>query len=255
VFSLVELVGIEQLSYGDYVESLPTPSFIALASIDPLPGTALLQIPHQTAMLCIDRLLGGPGSLAQPERLFTDIETQLMRSVADRAVHELRYAFDGLAQISPEVVGLEANPQFVQVAAPSEVFVVASFQLSAGDQEGTGTFAMPFSGLYPVLDAAAVVKRPDRREAVDRSAAGVRATLREVPVEVAVQFCPVRLSPQQILGLRHGDVVPLRQPTSAPLRVTSGGVTFAYAVPGSTGRHVACRIVEPPQPQEGPDAR
>jgi hypothetical protein len=43
----------------------------------------------------------------------------------------------------------------------------------------------------------------------------------------------------------------LRHPTNAPLRVTSGGMTFAHGVPGSTGKHVACRIVEDPEPQEG----
>ncbi len=49
------------MPYGDYIESIPTPSFLALTSIEPLPGTAMLQIPHKTAMLCVDRLLGGPG--------------------------------------------------------------------------------------------------------------------------------------------------------------------------------------------------
>jgi len=254
VFSLVELIAVEQLSYVDYIESLPSPSFVVLTSIDPLPGTALLQIPHQTAMLCVDRLLGGPGSPQQPERLFTDIETQLMRALTERIVHELRYAFDGLVPLSPEVVGVEANPQFAQAAAPSEVFVVASFQMNVGTQEGAATFAMPFSGLYPVLEAAASPKRSDRREVAARSAAALQTLLSDVPVDVAVEFSKVALSPQQILSLSVGDVLPLNQATNEPLQVTSGGVTFGYGVPGSTGKHVACRIVESPESQEGNSA-
>ena len=251
VFSLVELIAVEQLSYADYVEQLPSPSFLVLTSIDPLPGTAILQIPHQTSMLCVDRLLGGPGAPEQPERLLTDIETQLMRHLAQRVVHELRYAFDGIVALTPEVVGVEANPQFAQAAAPSDVFVVASFQMNVGTQEGAATFAMPFSGLYPVLEAASGPKRGDRRDVLARSAAALQARLRDVPVDVAVEFSKVALTPSEILSLAVGDVLPLHQRTNEPLRITSGGVTFAHAVPGSTGKHVACRVVEPPASEEG----
>lgn len=251
VFSLVELVAVEQMSYVDYIESLPTPSFLALTSIEPLPGTAMLQIPHKTAMLCVDRLLGGPGTPDQPERLFTEIETQLMRSLSQRVLHELRYAFDGMVSLTPEVVGVEANPQFAQAAAPSDVYVVASFEMNVGNQEGLATFAMPFTGLYPALEAAAAPKRTDRRDVALRSAMALQARLSDVPVDVAVEFSPIALTPQEILNLAVGDVVPLRHRTNAPLHVTSGGMTFAHGVPGSTGKHVACRIVEDPEPQEG----
>jgi flagellar motor switch protein FliM len=249
-FSLVELAGVEQLSYVDYVESLQNPSFIVLASIEPLPGTAVLQLPHRTSMLCVDRLLGGPGADEQPERLLTAIETQLLRSLAQRVVHEMRYAFDGITSLVPEVIGMESNPQFMQAAAPSDIFVVASFRVSVGEQEDAATLAMPFGGLYPVLEAAAGPKRGDRHGDAAHSAAALQVLLRDVPVDVSVEFKPVALTSEQILSLAVGDVLTLRHATNLPLRVTSGGVTFAYAVPGSTGKRVACRVVEPPQPQE-----
>lgn len=251
VFSLVELVAVTQMAYADYVDTLPSPSFMVLASIEPLPGTAILQIPHETAMLCVDRLLGGPGAEEQPSRALTDIETDLLRSIAQRVIHELRYAFEGLVQLNPEVAGVEANPQFAQAAAPSDVVVVASFEMHVGNQEGAATLAMPFTGLYPVLEAAANTKRNDRRDIALRSAAALQARLRDIPVEVAVQFSKVALTPTQILGLSVGDVLPLGQSTNHPLQVTSDGVTFAHAVPGNAGKHVACMIVESPEPQEG----
>jgi flagellar motor switch protein FliM len=70
-------------------------------------------------------------------------------------------------------------------------------------------------------------------------------------VDVAVEFSQIALTPREILSLAVGDVLPLRHPTNSPLRITSGGMAFAYGVPGSTGKHVACRVVEDPEPQEG----
>ena len=251
VFSMVDLIAITQMAYGDYIDSLPSPSFMVLASIDPLPGTAILQIPHETAMLCVDRLLGGHGADTQPDRPLTEIESSLMRGLSQRIMHELRYAFEGLVRIEPEVVGLESNPQFAQVTAPSDVIVLASFEIRVGDQEGAATFAMLFTSLYPILEAASTSKRVDKRDVAMRSAAAMRLRLNEVPVDVTVQFSTVALNPQQILGLSVGDVMPLGQPTSYPLQVTAGGVTCAYAVPGTSGKKLACLIVEEPEKTEG----
>ncbi len=54
-----------------------------------------------------------------------------------------------------------------------------------------------------------------------------------------------------MLDLRIGDVLPLQHITSRPLAVEAGGVTFAYAVPGSKGKRLACLIVENPDHKEG----
>ncbi len=251
VVSQVDLVSVTQMAYGDYIESLPSPSFMVLTSIEPLSGTAILQIPHETAMLCIDRLLGGPGKDEQPTRALTEIETELMRTLSQRVVHELRYAFEGLAELSASVIGLEANPQFAQVAMASEVVVVASFEMHAGGQEGAATFAMPFVSIYPALEAALNSKRTDKKDVAIRSALAMKTRLNDVPVDVAVQFSPVTLSPQQILSLGVGDVLPLGQPTSFPLQVRAGGITFAHAVPGSKNKKLACLVVEEPEIEEG----
>jgi flagellar motor switch protein FliM len=255
VFSMVELIAVTQMAYGDYIDSLPSPSFMVLASIEPLAGTAVLQLPHETAMLCIDRLLGGPGADDQPVRPLTDIETELMRGLSQRLMHELRYAFEGLAHLEPAVIGLQSNPQFAQVTAASDSVVLASFEMRVGDQEGAATLAMPFTALHPVLEAASTSKRIDRRDVAVRSAAAMRSRLSDVAVDVTVQFSTVVLNPNQILGLQVGDVLPLGQPTSYPLQVTSSGVTCAYAVPGSSGKNLACLIVEPPEHVEGTISR
>lgn len=251
VFSLVELVAVEQMSYVDYVESLPTPTFLTLVSLEPLPGTGVLQLPHETAMLCVDRMLGGPGAAQQPARLPTDVEIEIMKMLNQRVVQELRYAFEGLVQISPEVVGVETNPQFAQAAAASDVVVVASLEIKVGDQDGAATLMIPFAGLYPVLEAASSPKRSERRELLRRSAAALRARLEEVEVDISVQFRHLPLSPADILGLSVGDVLSLRHPTNAPLLVTVDGIPLAYAVPGSNGKKAACLIVE--EPKEGSD--
>ena len=58
---------------------------------------------------------------------------------------------------------------------------------------------------------------------------------------------PLMAPPADRITLRPGDIVPLEHPVTRPLTVMSAGVTFAYAVAGSSGRRLACLVVPPPQ--------
>jgi flagellar motor switch protein FliM len=55
------------------------------------------------------------------------------------------------------------------------------------------------------------------------------------------------MTPRDLVTLRPGDIVPLEHPVTAPLTVSSAGVTFAHAVAGSSGNRLACLVVPPPK--------
>src|SRR3954470_12238246 len=92
----VSLTSIEQLTYDEYVRSLPNPSFMVILSLNPLPGAAVMQLPLPIVFAAIDRLLGGTGEALSPKRPLTEIESNLMRGLIDRALRELEYAYESL---------------------------------------------------------------------------------------------------------------------------------------------------------------
>ena len=75
-----------------------------------------------------------------------------MRSVVDRALRELEYAYETLVRVEAEIVQQEFNPQFAQIAAPSDMVLVVSFELRIGEKKGTATICVPFATLAPVLE-------------------------------------------------------------------------------------------------------
>ena len=127
---------VEQLTYDEYVRSLPNPSYMVILSLNPLPGAALLQFPLPITFAAVDRLLGGTGDAASPKRPLTEIEQNLMRSVVDRALRELEYAYETLVRVEAEIVQQEFNPQFAQIAAPSDMVLVVSFEMRIGEKSG-----------------------------------------------------------------------------------------------------------------------
>ena len=248
----VAIVSIEQVTYDEYVSQLSSQTLMALLSVEPLNGAGVLEFSVGTAMSCVDHLLGGPGGIEQPERPLSDIETSLLRGVLERLLGELRYAFEGLVRLDPQINGFEYNPQFAQVASPSDMVLVASFDMKVGTSETVATLCLPFAPLLAVLEAHAGVTISSERERQSRAQAArtIAARLEDVPVQVAVRFDATLTGPGELADLAVGDVVTLRHATSRPLTVTAADLVFAHAVPGAAGKRLAVLVVDPPPDED-----
>ena len=239
----VKVSSVHQVTSEEYIRGIPTPSLLAVLSFDPLPGAGVFQAPMGIVMSVVDRLLGGLGGADQPSRALSEIEIALVRRLLQRIVRELPYAFDSLTPVHPEVSGLESDPQFLQIAAPSEPVIVSDFAIRVGDLQATSTLCLPFATLQPALDALSEGQPPYRADADLSTTKAVEQHLYAVPVEVSVAFREVTLTSRDLLALSVGDVLPLRHPVTAPLAVLVDGVQVAAAVPGSHGPRLACQVV------------
>jgi flagellar motor switch protein FliM len=237
---------VEQLTYDEYVRSLPNPSYMVILSLNPLPGAALLQFPLPITFAAIDRLLGGTGDAASPKRPLTEIEQNLMRSVVDRALRELEYAYETLVRVEAEIVQQEFNPQFAQIAAPSDMVLVVSFEMRIGEKRGNATICVPFATLSPVLESLAsqTLFQDQRGEDPVLWQQKLESALYTVPVETCVRFDAVALTSAEIVALQVGDIVPLNHPVDRPLSVTVDGVRSYDGVSGRRGKRLATLIVD-----------
>ncbi|HSE09789.1 MAG TPA: flagellar motor switch protein FliM [Nocardioidaceae bacterium] len=241
------LVSGEQLTYTEYVDSLPDPSYLTLFTLDPIQQPAILQLPLAATMACVDHLLGGPGTPDQPERPLTDLESSVIGGLFERLVAEVRYAFASLVPVTPEIVGVEYSPQLAQVAAAADTMVVARMILQQGEVEHDVSLCLSFNALAPYINSSAadIVSDRDRAQRAEASAR-LAAGFQDVPIEVGVRFRATAADPVELSTLAVGDVVRLRHPAEAPLDVMAADVVFAHATPGSHGDRLACLIVAPP---------
>ena len=243
----LELVGIEQFSYDDYVVTLPNPVFISTFSLEPMAGKGMLAYPLDIAMAIVDHMLGGSGRADQPSRPMTAMETTITNHLLDRLLDEFAASFATITEIQPALLGHEYNPQLAQAAAGSDTVMVASYTMSVGSREGEATLVLPFSSFAQALNNAASPQLSETALAKrKRAAEALTARLNLVPVDVSVRFAPLAVSSADLLSLAVGDVLLLRHPPDAPLEVTTNDVTFAYAIASNHRRRLAAAIVPTP---------
>jgi flagellar motor switch protein FliM len=240
----VSLVAIEHQSYEEYVATLPSTTILSVLEMGPLPGTALFEFSVPTALACVDYMLGGPGG-EQPTRQLTELETGLLRGLIDQMLSVLTYALEPTLGAKPALRAIEFNPQFVQAAGASDGVIVGSFQMKVGNQTCVSTLCIPFASILPRLTTGKEhrAKTTAERSAADRIAQQVRDALGGVPVEVALTFQSIKLTPEQIISLEPGDVISLKHRVTTPLAVESGGIVFAHALAGRQGTRLAGLVV------------
>lgn len=240
----VSIRHIEQRPYDEYVRVLPNPGVHTLLSLRPLNGTAMLQVPLPVAFAMTELLLGGRGRADQPRRGLTDLEQALVRGIIDQTLPEIRYAFEPIVPIEPVVLGVEANPQFAQLVAPTDMVIIASFDVKIEAITDVMTLCIPFSSLQPHLDALSVNARV-RDQSPERTALE-RARLHEhvhgSPVQASAVFRPLTASTATLVDLAVGDVILLHHPLGDPLTLEVGGVPTFDVTIGRLNRYLALKV-------------
>jgi flagellar motor switch protein FliM len=243
----LELTGVEQFSYDDYLATLDEPVFITTFGLEPLAGKGLLAYPLDIAMASVDHMLGGSGKAEQPNRPMTAMETSITLHLLKRLLDEVAESFSHIAAIQPELTGIEYNPQLAQAAAGSDTVMVASFEMQVGSREGRASLVLPFSSFHAALDNAASPQLSEQAMRKRQKATeALTARLNLVPVEVGVRFAPLTVSSADLLSLAVGDVLLLRHPRDSPLEVTTNDAVFAYAIASNHRRRLAAAIVPTP---------
>jgi flagellar motor switch protein FliM len=248
VRSLVEVsvTGAEQIPYGDFVSSLPVPTFTSVLEIAPLGTNAMVSIDLPLMFGILDRMLGGPGSGSMRVRELTDIEVGLATTMMDRLLAELTSAWSDLVPVEFRLRGIEMNAQFAQIAAASEPSVLIIMEMSIGTAAGTMSVCLPYRSIEKVVGNLAAHRYFATGDEADAGQkADLMSALSGVEMPVRAEIGAARIPVETVLALRPGDVIPLGRRTSEGVRLVVGNTRTYRAMPGRDGRNIAVRIVEP----------
>jgi flagellar motor switch protein FliM len=240
----MELKSVEQATYGEFISSLASPTCLVIFNMEPLKGGAALEIGASLLFRLIDRLLGGSGLLPVRLREFTEVEQVLIERIGVRAMADLQQAWQHAGAFDFGVAHLETNPQFVQLTAPNEVVIVASFEMKVGEEVGHLALAFPHLLLEPIMPKLNTHRyfSTSQRVASPEEDAALRENLMRLSVEVRGVLAEVEVPVRRLLALTPGDVLPLGVRADAPAMVDIEGVRRFAGRAGTVNRHRAVRL-------------
>jgi flagellar motor switch protein FliM len=235
---------VEQAACDDILRRDQDGTLLALLSLPPLRGQAVLMMDIRLGLAVIDRLFGGPGKWEGASRGLTDVERAAVTRVLQGLADVLAGGWTGLVELEPRVDRVEDNPLFVQSLAGSEAGAAVSFQVSLGGQEGKLCFFLPYFMLEPLLPRLNTQAWADRYRQGSHAGTGqVNHRLRQAPVSLSVVLGQATLAMRQAVALKPGDVLRLNSPVDGLLPLTVEGKPLFLGQAGRCGTRLAFRIV------------
>jgi flagellar motor switch protein FliM len=240
----VRIATIEQLTYSEFIHSLPNPTNFNLLSAEPLEGQMCLEISPLIIYPIIDRLLGGTNStLFIPQRPLTMIELRLVGRIIDRALNCLTEVWSNLVPVKFRLTETESNPHLVQIVAPNEVVVVIGFELKMTQRAGTMSLCIPFNVIEPVVSKLATQGwlAYQRRANVEDRSGDIVDSLQDAKVNITVFLAETEVTVGELLNLQVGDVIQTLKPAASDLILqVEGKNKFA----GRMGKHKDSRAIK-----------
>lgn len=240
----LQVVSVAQVSYEEFVFSLPVLTLMTIFNMSPDMGVAMLETNPNFVFTIIDLLFGGEGRQPSKIRELTEIELSVMRQLMDRFLDNLGYAWKGIVQLEPQIESMDTNPQFNQVIASSETVALVTFTANVQNVQGFVNLCFPFMGLEQVLSSLTAQHWFDQfKQHSSRSSPGdITRGLRRAEAEVKAVLGRARITLDDFLQLQEGDVLPLRRRCGDPLELLVEGKPIFKVQPGTRGQRLGVRV-------------
>jgi flagellar motor switch protein FliM len=200
---------VKMQKFSEYVHSLHVPTSLNLVRILPLRGTGLVVLDPKFVFAVVDNFFGGNGRFAKIEgREFTATETRVIHMLLKHVFADLKEAWSHIAKLDIEYINSEINPHFANIVSPTEIVVVTSFHVELDGGGGDVHITMPYAMVEPLRELLDAGVASDRVEHDERWAQALKEEIEDAEVELSTLLGRGRITMQQLMDLKAGDIVP-----------------------------------------------
>jgi flagellar motor switch protein FliM len=236
------LVSAEHLSYREFLQRVPETTYLASCRLAPVEVNCALQLDLKVALPIIDLLLGGKGSAIEATHEISEIEEQILESVARIVCRELGIAWQALAlEVSFEERLETAEAQ--RLMAPEEKTLSLNFEITMPEVRGGLNLAVPAAVSNALLRKISIGWSHRRRQGPSDSRGRLMRRLLDCPFVVELGTTDVRASVGELAALAPGKLLRFARSSSDPASLLIAGEEMFQAAPVRCGRSRAARVL------------
>jgi len=238
----VSIGGIKVQKYSAFLREIVVPTNFNIVSVKPLRGSALVVCDPNLVFAVIDALFGGAGKY--PTRIegreFSPTEQRVIQRLLQTIIAEYRKAWAGVYPLELEYQRSEMQPQFANIASPSEMVVSTSFLLEIGDTSGAVNLCFPYSTLEPIRDVLYSASQGDTGEPDRRWVQLLKTEIQSAKVELVATLASAPATVEQLLSFKPGDFIELD--LDPVIKAKVDGVPVFDCHYGTSNKHYAIKI-------------
>ena len=207
----VAIGGIKVQKFSAFLREIVVPTNFNIMSVKPLRGSGLIVCDPSLVFAVIDSLFGGMGKFHTriEGRDFSPTELRVIQRLVEVIVHEYKKAWMGIYPVELEYQRSEMQPQFANIATPSEIVVATNFTLEVGETSGSIHFCVPYSTLEPIRDVLYSTIQGDSVEPDWRWVNLLKQQIQAAEVDLVAELAHAPATVEQLLSFKPGDFIEL----------------------------------------------
>ena len=207
----VSIGGIKVQKFSAFLHEIVVPTNFNIVSVKPLRGNGLIVCDPTLVFAVIDALFGGAGKYRTriEGRDFSLTEQRIIARLIEVVTAEYKKAWSDIYPLELEYQRSEMQPQFANIATPSEIMVTTSFTLEIGESIGTIHFCIPYSTLEPIRDVLYSTMQVEGAGADRRWVDLLKEQIKAADVELVAELATAPATVEQLLSFKVGDFIEL----------------------------------------------
>ena len=207
----VSIGGIKVQKFSAFLREIVVPTNFNIMSVKPLRGSCLIVCDPSLVFAVIDSLFGGIGKFHTriEGRDFSPTELRVIYRLVETIVAEYKKAWVGIYPVELEYQRSEMQPQFANIATPSEIVVSTNFTLEIGETSGSVHFCIPYSTLEPIRDVLYSTIQGDSAEPDRRWVNLLKQQIQSAEVDLVAELAHAGATVEQLLAFKPGDFIEL----------------------------------------------
>jgi flagellar motor switch protein FliM len=223
-YVIVNLVSVEQLSFAEFSQCLPSPTCLVSLGMKPFDGNAVMELNPSLVFPLLEMLLGGTGkSGVKINRETTEIEQTILDGLFRIILHDLRNAWSQVTNLSFTIEGRETEPQLLQILAPNEAIVSIGLEIRVADNSGMMNIGFPsivIKMLRHRFDQQWSVRKSDTS---GEQQARMLKLLKPTRMHLDARLSGPTIQVDDMLKIEVGDVLAFDYPVDRPVTLTVNG--------------------------------
>ena len=245
----IELKSIEQVSFDEFLHSVPRFTMMGIFHSDPQPGIQIVELNPQICFQLIELLCGNVdgANFANNEDKdhFTEIEMAILEDVMVQFGIAFQAAWRDIVSVDTHMSTLETNSQMIQTMSPNEPVAMLTFRITILNNQSFVNLCIPYVFFESILDKLSLRNWFHTGKGTDVTDVDkIRRNLQGVPLDMEVSLGKTMITLENFLQLELGDIVPLNKRITEPLVLSVEKQPYCLVKPGVHGTQMAVEILQ-----------
>ncbi len=250
-----DIAFVDQTTYGEFIDYLSNPTVSYTFTVEPLHGPAILNFSLPIVYDFVTRAFGGNRPrLPYERRPTTPVERGVMNPIITQVLADLEATWAPLLKFRVSDAELETNPEFMQIAAPSDTVVLIAMEINSARSSGMLNLCYPYFTLEPaksVLNVQNWASRGYRKRLSSQQRQDRLDALKGTEIDLTTVLGRTRMTADALNHARVGDILTIGNLEDQPASVHLDGDPLFVGTAGASprGRH-AVRVERAVRPSE-----